>query len=421
MLQEIITAIDIGSKKLSATIAVKNKSNELEILHTKSCKSSGIEKGIITDVAKCRETIEKLLEELQDKTKVNISNVSVGISSRKIRITEMSVKVNLNDGRVTRESLIEGLNIAKEDFLLSDDEIIVDEIINFYIIDNQVIYKDILNWKADSFEMNLTLVIGNKNEIEKYYEIFRGTKYVLDSIKSNIITGRQIFLSENKYDGETALIDIGAGEIDIAIFDDNAVSRCMSSIPVGGNNISNDLAICGEFSFLEADNIKKIYSSNYKTLYKDNSVPNEIEVGTVKVSKELFYEVTNARIEEILNHIHMELKKTGHYDRICSIILYGDALGYFEDITEIVGRIFKIKIKVVKDIDLGIKNSENITSLALVKEVYDRLILLGDNKIIPNNKQEEKEIVNEDTEILHNNEDESHILNKLKSFFNKIF
>ena len=73
----------------------------------------------------------------------------------------------------------------------------------------------------------------------------------------------------------------------------------MSSIPVGGNNISNDLAICGEFSFLEADNIKKIYSSNYKTLYKDNSVPNEIEVGTVKVSKELFYEVTNARIEEI--------------------------------------------------------------------------------------------------------------------------
>ncbi len=421
MLQEIITAIDIGSKKLSATIAVKNKSNELEILHTKSCKSSGIEKGIITDVAKCRETIEKLLEELQDKTKVNISNVSVGISSRKIRITEMSVKVNLNDGRVTRESLIEGLNIAKGDFLLSDDEIIIDEIINFYIIDNQVIYKDILNWKADSFEINLTLVIGNKNEIEKYYEVFRGTKYVLSSIKSNVITGRQIFLSEKKYDGETALIDIGAGEIDIAVFDDNAVSKYMSSIPVGGNNISNDLAICGEFSFLEAENIKRIYSSNYKTLYKDNSVPNEIEVGTVKVSKELFYEVTNARIEEILNHIHMELKKTGHYDRICSIILYGDALGYFEDITEIVGRIFKMRIKVIKDIDLGIKNSENITSLALVKEVYDRLILLGDNKIIPNNKKAEKEKVDEDTEILHNNEDENHILNKLKSFFNKIF
>ena len=421
MLQEIITAIDIGSKKLSATIGVKNKSNELEILLTKSCKSVGIEKGTIVDINKCREAIEKLLKELEETTERNIKNVTVGISSRKIRITEITVKVDVKDGKITQESLMEGLDKAKREFLLSEEEIIIDEIINFYIINNQVVYKDIINCKADSFEMNLTLVIANKSEIDKYNEIFKNTKYKIDSIKSNIITGRQIFLSENKYDGEYALVDVGAGVVDISVFDDNAVIKNISSIPVGGNNISNDLAICGKFSFLEADNIKKIYSSNYKTLYKDKSVSNEIKVGTVNVPKELFFEVTNARIEEILNHIHMELKKSGHYDRICSIILYGDALSYFEDIAEIVSKIFKKKIKIIKDIDLGIKNSENITSLALVKEVYDRLILLGDNKIIPNNKKSEKENVNEDTEILHNNEDENHILNKLKSFFNKIF
>ncbi|WP_294392236.1 cell division FtsA domain-containing protein [uncultured Clostridium sp.] len=421
MLQEIITAIDLGSKKLSATIAVKDENDELEILYTKSSKSSGIEKGIITDIVKCREALEKLLKELEEKTKRDIKNITVGISSRELRITETTVKIDLKDGKVTKESLSYGLNKAKNNFALSSEETIIDEIINFYIINNQVVYKDILNWKADSLEMNLTLIIGNKKEINKYYELFKDTKYVLSDIKSNIVTGKQIFLNEKKYDGETVLVDIGAGEIDLAVFDNASILKCMSSIPVGGNNISNDMAICGEFSFLEADNIKKIYSSNYKTLYKDNSIPDEIEVGTVKVSKELFYEVTNARIEEILNHIHIELKKTGHYDRICSIILYGDALSYFEDISEIVRKIFKIKIKIVKDVDLGIKNSENITSLALVKEVYDRLILLGDNKIMPNNKQEEKPIVDEDTEILHNNEDESHILNKLKSFFNKIF
>ena len=419
MLQEIITAIDIGSKKLSATIAIKNKSSELEILYTKSCKSQGIEKGMVVDSIKCRESIENLLDELEDKTKLNISNVCIGISSRKIRITEMSVKVELDEGKVTNYAIIEGIEKARQEFVLSDDEVIIDEIINFYIINNQVIHSSILNWKANSFEMNLTLVVGNKKEIEKYNEIFKGTKYVLRNIKSNIVTGKQIFLNENKYDGETALVDIGAGEVDIALFDNNSIAKYMSSIPVGGNNISNDLAICGNFSFMEADNIKNIYSSNYKTLFNDNSVPDEIEVGTVEVSKELFYEVINARIEEILNHIYMELKKSSHYDRICSIILYGDALSYFEDITEIVSRIFEIKAQVIKDIDLGIKNSENITSLALVKEVYDRLILLGDNKMIPNNKNAEK--VDKDTEILHNNEDENHILNKLKSFFNKIF
>lgn len=421
MLQEIITAIDIGSNKLSATIATKNNSNELEILLTKSCKSAGIEKGTIADINKCREAIEKLLKELEEVTKRNIKSLTVGISSRKIRIAKTTVKVELKDGEVTQESLMEGFDRAKKNFLLGEEDIIIDEIINFYIINNQVIYKNILNWKAESFEMNLTLVIGDRSEIEKYNEIFENTKYKIDNIKSNIITGKQIFLSENKYSGDYALIDVGAGEIDIAVFDNNVSMRNMASIPLGGNNISNDLAICGEISFLEADNMKRMYSSNYKTLYKDKSTSKQIKSGTLEVSKELFFEVINARIEEILNHIHMELKKSGHYDRICSIILYGDALSYFEDIAEFASNIFKKNVKIVKGIDLGIKNSENITSLALVKEVYDRLILLGDNKMIPNNKRLEEENVNEDTEILHNNEDENHILNKLKSFFNKIF
>lgn len=421
MLQEIITAIDIGSNKLSATIATKNNSNELEILLTKSCKSAGIEKGTIADINKCREAIEKLLKELEEVTKRNIKSLTVGISSRKIRIAKTTVKVELKDGEVTQESLMEGFDRAKKNFLLGEEDIIIDEIINFYIINNQVIYKNILNWKAESFEMNLTLVIGDRSEIEKYNDIFENTKYKIDNIKSNIITGKQIFLSENKYSGDYALIDVGAGEIDIAVFDNNVSMRNMASIPLGGNNISNDLAICGEISFLEADNMKRMYSSNYKTLYKDKSTSKQIKSGTLEVSKELFFEVINARIEEILNHIHMELKKSGHYDRICSIILYGDALSYFEDIAEFASNIFKKNVKIVKGIDLGIKNSENITSLALVKEVYDRLILLGDNKMIPNNKRLEEENVNEDTEILHNNEGENHILNKLKSFFNKIF
>ena len=205
-------------------------------------------------------------------------------------------------------------------------------------------HKDILNWKGRKLELNLTLVIAETKEIQKYYEIFKETKYKIEFIKLNILSGKQIFLNEKNSIGYIALVDIGAGNIDIALFN-NGIPKNISNIPIGGNNITNDLAICGEFSFLEADNIKKIYSSNYKALYADNSIPDEIEVGTIKVSKKLFYEVANARIEEILNHINIKLKNTGHYDRICSIILYGDGVNYFEDINEIVNKIFKIKTR----------------------------------------------------------------------------
>ena len=421
MQQEIITAIDFGSYKLSASAAIKDDEGEIQILNTVSCKSSGIEKGLINDIDRCREAIKNLLNDLEAKIKRNINRVNIGISARKLRISEKTIDVDITDNRITKQAIAIALKNSRNDASISSEECIVDELINFYIVDDKVMFGEVYNWKCKKCQINITLVVGLKSEIEKYYEVFKNTKYTLLGIKSNILCGKQIFLSDNNnVYGDSAIVDVGAGKVDIAVFNKNGAASFMSSIPVGGNNISNDLAICGGFSFLEADNMKKIYASNYKSLYKDESISDEIEVGTVKVSKELFYEVTEARIEEILNHINIELKKTGHLDRICSIILYGDGVSYFEEINKIVGKIFDAKTKVMTKEDLGIKNSENITSMALAKEVYDRLNLLGDSNIISVKDNIEEHQVNK-TENLHYNEGENHILKKLKGFFNKIF
>jgi len=306
MQQEIITSVDFGSRKLSATIAVKGK-EELEILCVKSCKSIGIEKGLITDINKCKEAVVNLLEELEEKTKRDVECLAIGISSSKVRITETTISIVLKEEKVTSEDIKKVLKNGQEAITVSSDESIVDVLINFYILDGKVIHKDILNWKGRELQLNLTLVIAKTKEIEKYYEIFKETKYNVEFIKLNILSGKQIFLNEKNSIGTVALADIGAGIVDIVLFD-NGNPKNIDCVQIGGNNITNDLAICGEFSFLEADNIKKIYSSNYKVLYKDNSIPDEIEVGTIKVSRKLFYEVTNARIEEILNHINIKLK-----------------------------------------------------------------------------------------------------------------
>lgn len=418
MQQDVIASLDFGSKKLSASIAVKNQNDEIEILGVKSCKSLGIEKGLLKNIEKCRKTVVALLKDLEDKTGKNTKNISIGISARKVRITEVTISTILEE-KVTKEDIANVLSMGKKSVTISSDETIVDVLINFYILDGKVIHKDILNWKGVNLEVNLTLVIAEKKEIDKYYELFNETKYKIEFIKLNILAGKQIFLNEKNSIGDIALIDVGAADIDIAIFN-NGIPKNIASIPLGGNNISNDLAICGDISFSEAENLKKISSSNYKSIYEDDSINDEIKVGTTKVSKELFYKVTNARIEEILNHINMELKKTGHYDRICSIILYGDGLSYFEDINEIVGNIFEVKAKIINKIDLGIKNSENITSLAIAKEVYDRLNLLGDNsKILTSDSIEKKKVI--ETENVDNDESKNHILKKFKDFFEKIF
>ncbi len=421
MQQQIITSIDFGSKKLSISISANIK-DELEILGSKSCRSIGMEKGLLTDIEKCKEAVLNLLRELEEKTKTDVKWLAIGISSNKVRITETTISVYLDEEKVTNRDIRKVLEKGGKSITIGSNELIVDILINFYILDGKVMHKDILNWKGRKLEVNLTLIIAETKEIHKYYDIFKGTKYSIEFVKLNILSGKQVFLNEKNSIGDMALIDIGAGNIDIAVLS-NGIPKNISNIPIGGNNITNDLAICGEFSFSEADNIKKIYSSSYKSLYEDTSIADEIEVGTTKLSKNLFYEVVNARIEEILSHINIKLKNTGHYDRICSIILYGDGLSYFENISEMVNEIFKIKTKIIKRNDLGIKNSENITSLAISKEVYDRLNLLEDkiitNKTVTNKINDNKEI--NEKEYSHNNEGGNHIFKKIKSFFDKIF
>ena len=93
MQQDIITSVDFGSRKLSATIAVKEK-EELEILGVKSCKSMGIEKGLITDINKCKEVVINLLKDVEEKTKRDVKSLAIGISSNKVRITETTISIN---------------------------------------------------------------------------------------------------------------------------------------------------------------------------------------------------------------------------------------------------------------------------------------------------------------------------------------
>jgi len=195
MQQEIITSIDFGSKKLSASMATSNKECEMDILGVKSCKSMGIEKGLVTDVEKCKSSVISLLKDLEASTKKEISNVYIGISARKVSIKEMRVSCKIRNEKITKLDIISGIKKAKEKVMLEGNECIIDTIINFYILDGKVLHKDVINLTGSELELNLTVIIGKVDEIQKYYDIFKSTKYSIKCIMLNIFSGKHIFLN----------------------------------------------------------------------------------------------------------------------------------------------------------------------------------------------------------------------------------
>ena len=126
-------------------------------------------------------------------------------------------------------------------------------------------------------------------------------------------------------------------------------------------------------------------------------------------------------LEEIIKYINLELKKTSFYEGICSIIIYGDGLVNYENIVSVVDNAIEKKFKVVTKTELGMKNLADISSLADVKEVYDRLSLIDEEKIeIEKSKEEFKnsyvEEINDENKEYEDDEKPKGFIEKIKKF-----
>lgn len=414
----LVAAVDFGSYKISASLG-SEANEELDILGSVCEKSKGIEKGLIVDEKKCSESLSRVITKLSEKTGEEITDIYVGVSSRNIRISEITASVNLKDGIVKKSDIKRALERCRRSADITDEEEIIDIAIEFYMLDGNIVYDQIIGWKGSTLELNTTVLISNKKQIEKYLNVCRESGLTLRGFKVNILSGKSIFLNGKSAMGVKALVDIGAGTTDIAIFS-NGMLKNISSIPLGGENITKDIAICAKIPSLEAENIKKIYADQYETIHKDNSLDKEILVGTTKIDRELFYEVTKARIEEIINYVKIELKNTGYFEGICSIIIYGEGISCYENIDAVVNTHINAKNKVITGEDLGLKNVENITSLAIVKDAYDRLKLVCDN-LDHIEERKTKEQYEHNKVNVKEKEKNLGFMNKLKSYFEEIF
>ena len=413
----LITVVDFGSKKLSVSLG-KSKGTEVEIIASQNVPSrGGIKKGIVEDVNICKNSLVEVLKKLEWLSGEKVDGIYAGISSKNLRIIEGDGEVALKEGMVREEDKKNVIEDAKENLSLGEGEEIVDTLVNFYTLDGRRIDEEIDGSLGNNLKVNITLVLGLQNELDKYRKIVKEAGYQFNGFVVNIIGGKNIFLYDDKSNGIHAIVDIGAEITDIAVFN-NGILKYISSIPLGGENITKDLSICGKYSLIEAENLKNIYSKNYESMYNDTATNDIIEAGSTKVSKKLFYEVIQARLDEIIKYINLEIKKTSFYEGICSIIIYGDGLVNYENVTSIVNENFKKKCKIVTKTKLGMKNLSDISSLAGVKEVYDRLNLIDEEKIeIEKSKEEDNNnYVEETKEEYEEDKKPKGFIEKIKKF-----
>ena len=278
-----------------------------------------------------------------------------------------------------------------KDIDIPDTKILIDVAINQVILDNGRIIADPVGSFASSFTVNAQVILAEKDYVRKLTSIFKKAGIEVDGIIPIALAERNLVLDKNELYDNVMVLDIGAENTDIGVFEGEEF-KYTNTIPLGGNNITHDIALVLNISEDEAEKLKRQYGLALKS-FIDND--NEIMLNTcmddtrskVIKSSELI-EIMEARIEEIFSIINKDITNQGLKSRINNVILTGQGITNINK-SDVAGKIaLNIPVKISTGRAVSTVKPEFRTSYALTRYIASRPFAKSVSSKIDTNSKE---------------------------------
>ena len=327
---DIIVGIDIGTSKISTVVGEVNNFEQIEIICMTKAKCSGIKKGKIINDDEVAMAIAKTINDAEDEASLRINSAYVTIPGKYVTIVQNSVIKEIKDkfSGISSKDVNSALMLVK-DIDLPENQTIIDVVPENFILEDGQIVSDPIGAFCSSFTLNAEIIIADKEYVKQLHQIFKKADLEIDGIIPNTLAQRNLILDNNELNDNIMLLDIGAGNTDIGIFAANKFVYT-NTIPLGGDSITNDIALVLDISVEEADKLKKQYGLALKSFIdNDNDVIlntcNGIsKTRTIKSSQ--LIEIIEARIEEIFSIVNKEIISQGIKSKINNVILTGQGI-----------------------------------------------------------------------------------------------
>lgn len=252
--KKYFVGLDIGTTKIVAMVGVKNEYGKIQILGYGQSKSEGINKGIVYNITKTTQSILQAVQDAQDKTGLPIKNVEVGIAGQHILSMQHSDYITRsNPEKVIDQNDLERLRKQVFSLGMQPGQEIIHVLPQEYKVDGQSEIKEPEGMEGSRLEASFHLVIGQINSIRNIGRCVRSAGLNLSGLTLEPLASAESVLSEEEKEAGVALVDIGGGTTDLAIFKEGII-RHTAVIPMGGNIITEDIkegcAILGKYAEL---------------------------------------------------------------------------------------------------------------------------------------------------------------------------
>ena len=309
----IIVGLDIGTTKIAAIVGRRNEYGKIEILGSGKTESIGVKRGVVSNIENTVQSIKKAIEEAESKSNVKIDYVNVGIAGQHIKSLQhrgIIIRKNIDDEINQKD--VDDLLESMRNLNMSPGEEIIDVIPQEYIIDGEAGIREPVGMLGNSLEANFHIIIGQTTAAKNIFKCVRKSNLdIVDLILEPIASAKAV-LSEEEKEAGVALVDIGGGTTDVAIFHDGII-RHTAVIPFGGDVVTEDVKEGCSIIKKHAEELKVKFGSALASENKEEEVvaipglrgrpPKEITLKNLA-------SIIQARIEEIIEHVYFEIIKT---------------------------------------------------------------------------------------------------------------
>lgn len=372
---DIIVGLDLGATKVSCVIGQVNKFSEIEVVGYGLSKNSGIKKGKIVDPQTVANSVKNAIEYAENIADIVVNSAYVNVKGMNVRIEKIVIDsiVERPDDGMTVNDIYNAYNKAQLAVKLNNGEQIIDLLPVSYKVNGREYKEEPIGAFCKNFYMELEIVIAKGEYIAGVQQTLKYAGLKLDGlILETLGTSNIVLMPEEKEKG-VLLVDIGGGHTDISVYKDSVI-QYYQTLPVGGDHITNDIALTLDISTDEAEKLKRQYKLAIKAMITNN---HDVKLNS-KLSGEKdqvvkcsdIVQIIEARIKEIYQIIRKMICDNNLSGKVECMVITGQGICNIVGIEELAMLILKINhVRICNPKLINIIKPQHATVFGMVRYI----------------------------------------------------
>ncbi len=352
--KDFIVGLDIGTTKICCIVGEVTESSSIDIVGIGTAPSTGLRKGVVINIETTVESITKAVEEAELMAGVEISTVYTGIAGGHIKSFNSTGIVAVKDREITEHDVQRVIDAAKAVAIPLDREVI-HIIPQEYMINGQAGIRDPIGMSGVRLECKVHIVTGAVSSAQNIIKCANKAGLNVAEICLEPIASSEAVLTQDEKELGVALVDIGGGTSDLALFKDGAIVHT-GVLAIGGNHVTNDIAVGLRTPHNEAERLKIRHGCAMTAMVKPDETIEVAGVGGRKsrvVPRRLLAEIIEPRIEEVFSLIQHEIMKSGYQDLLSAGVVITGGASLLEGMPELAEMIFEMPVKRGVPLNIG--------------------------------------------------------------------